>query len=158
MEPLTTLAAGAIVKLAFDEFVKSSAGEAAKKLTGEALAKANELRKAIWAKFKGNDKAEKALIAVEQEGSEAALDKLEVYLDDAMTDDVQFAEAVGQLTRQIQSLSASRQTMASGIKADGDLSAKDMTQTATSGTVREQEMLTNVEAKNINLGNLTQAN
>ncbi|MGC8710796.1 MAG: hypothetical protein ACP5RH_00230 [Leptodesmis sp.] len=73
MEPVITLAAGAIAQLAFNEFIKSSAGEAAKKLTGEALTKANELRQLIWAKLRGSDRAETALAEVEKTGTPEAL-------------------------------------------------------------------------------------
>ena len=58
-----TIAAGAVVKLAFDEFVKSSAGETAKKLTGEALVKANELRKFIFNYFTGKNNQKASILA-----------------------------------------------------------------------------------------------
>ncbi|MGQ9871844.1 hypothetical protein [Leptodesmis sp.] len=93
MEPVT-LAAGSIAQLAFNEFIKSSTGEAAKKLTGEALAKANELRKAIWAQFRGNARAETALAKVEKEGTPAALEKVTKYLDLEMDEDQTFAADV----------------------------------------------------------------
>lgn len=102
VEPLATLTAGAIAQLAFNEFVKSGAGELAKKATGEALVKVNDLRKLIWTKFKGDAKAEKALTAIEQEGSAAALTKLETYLDDAMAEDESgFATEIRQVAQQI---------------------------------------------------------
>ncbi|MGE5660320.1 MAG: hypothetical protein ACM37W_27330 [Actinomycetota bacterium] len=100
MEPLT-LAAGAIAQLAFNEFIKSSAGEAAKKLTGEALAKANDLRKAIWIKFKGNSRAETALAEVETEGTPATLEKVTKYLDLEMDEDPTFASDMRQIAQQI---------------------------------------------------------
>lgn len=96
-----TLAAGAIAKLAFDEFVKSSAGEAAKKLTGEALSKANDLRQAIWAKFRGNARAETALAEVEKQGTPEALDKVTKLLDAEMALEPEFATEVRQLAQQI---------------------------------------------------------
>jgi phosphoribosylformylglycinamidine (FGAM) synthase PurS component len=96
-----TLAAVAIAQLAFNEFIKSSAGEAAKKLTGEALTKANDLRKAIWAKFKGNARAETALAEVETEGTAAALGKVTKYLDLEMDEDQTFAREVRQMAEQI---------------------------------------------------------
>ena len=95
------MAAGAIVQLAFNEFIKSSAGEAAKKLTGEALAKANDLRKAIWAKFKGSDRAETALAEVEKEGTTEALDKVTKLLDAEMSFEPEFATQIRQLAQQI---------------------------------------------------------
>jgi hypothetical protein len=51
MEPVTTLAAGAIAKIAFDEFVKSGAGEFAKKTVGGAIDLVKNLRDRIRAKF-----------------------------------------------------------------------------------------------------------
>lgn len=36
-DPIVAVAAAEILKLAFNEFIKTSAGETAKKLTGEAL-------------------------------------------------------------------------------------------------------------------------
>lgn len=102
MEPVTTLTAAKIAQLAFSEFVKSGAGELAKKATGEALTKLSDLRQRIWSKFKGDAKAEKALVAIEQDGSAAALTKLETYLDDAMAEDeAGFAAEVRQLAQQI---------------------------------------------------------
>jgi hypothetical protein len=97
LDPLVTAALGFV----FGEFVKSGVGELGKKATGEGLAKVQELRKLVWAKFKGDAKAERALGAIEQEGSEAALRKLETYVDDAIEDDPVFAERVQQLAQQI---------------------------------------------------------
>ena len=67
--PIVALSAAEILKLAFNEFIKSSAGEAAKKLTTEALSKANELRHKIVSRFKDrhNVKAEKAITAVQEQ-------------------------------------------------------------------------------------------
>jgi hypothetical protein len=101
MEPVNTLAAGAIVQLAFNEFIKSSAGEAAKKLTGEALTKANDLRRAIWAKFKGSGRAETALAEVEKEGTPEALGKVTKLLDAEMSFEPEFATKIRQLAQQI---------------------------------------------------------
>jgi hypothetical protein len=96
-----TLAAGAIVKIAFDEFVKAGAGESAKKTVAGAIDLIKNLRDKIRAKFQGNKKAEMALSQVEQDGSQAALTKLEVYLDDAMTEDTGFADDLRQMAHQI---------------------------------------------------------
>ena len=61
MDPVTTLAAGAITKLAFDEFIKSGSGELAKKSLGGAIGLVKNLRDKIRAKFQGDKKAETAL-------------------------------------------------------------------------------------------------
>jgi translation initiation factor 2B subunit (eIF-2B alpha/beta/delta family) len=101
MEPATTLAVGAIAQLAFNEFIKSSAAETAKKLTAEAIAQANHLRQAIWAKFKGNSRAEAALAEVEKTGTTAALEKVTKYLDLEMEEDQTFAKNIQQMAQQI---------------------------------------------------------
>ncbi|MBD2166448.1 hypothetical protein H6G04_18795 [Calothrix membranacea FACHB-236] len=100
-DPVTTIAAGAILNLAFQEFAKSGAGEVAKKTVGGAISLAKGLRDKITTKFKGNAKAEAAITAVETDYSPAALSKLEVYLDDAMTDDAVFATELRQVAQQI---------------------------------------------------------
>jgi hypothetical protein len=103
MDPLT-LTAGAIAKLAFDEFVKSGAGELAKKSVGGAI---DRLRSTIKTRFQGNKKAETAIATLETPGDlapiadkEAALTKLSVYLEDEM-DDAPFAENLQQLAQQV---------------------------------------------------------
>jgi hypothetical protein len=101
MEPVTTLAAGAIAQLAFNEFIKSSAGEAAKKLTGETLTKANELRQLIWAKLRGCDRAAAALAEVEKAGTPEALDKVTKLLDAEMALEPEFATQIRQIAQQI---------------------------------------------------------
>jgi hypothetical protein len=100
-DPVTTIAVGAILKLAFEEFVKSGAGEVAKKTVGGAIELGKKLRGKIAAKFQGNAKAEAAIAAVEKDYSSAALTKLEVYLDDAMADDTVFATELRQVAQQI---------------------------------------------------------
>jgi hypothetical protein len=75
-EPIT-LTASAITTLAFQEFIKSGAGELAKKFTGEAIAKMGQLRELIRNRLRGkHPAAEQALeraIAGEQEGNREAL-------------------------------------------------------------------------------------
>ncbi len=101
--PIVALTAAEILKLAFNEFIKSSAGEAAKKLTTEALNKANELRHKIVSRFKDrqNLKAEKAITAVQEQYSLEALNKLTTYLDDEMEEEPSFAHDLRQLAQQI---------------------------------------------------------
>jgi hypothetical protein len=95
-EPIATLTASAIASLAFQEFVKSGAGDLAKRFTEEAIAKMDELRQKILVKLKGKPKAETAIAAVEQ-GSKTDLDRLTVYLQD----DPQFADNVRTLADEI---------------------------------------------------------
>jgi hypothetical protein len=62
-DPITTLTASTIASLAFQEFMKSGAGELAKKFTGEAIAKMGHLRELIWNGLTGKHPA--ANIALE---------------------------------------------------------------------------------------------
>ncbi|MFM9264812.1 hypothetical protein [Tychonema sp. BBK16] len=101
IDPVTTIAAGAILNLAFEEFAKSGAEEVAKKTVEGSIALAKKLRDQITARFKGNTKAEAAIATVENDNSPAALNRLEVYLDDAMSDDPVFAGELRQVAQQI---------------------------------------------------------
>ncbi|MCA6595446.1 MAG: hypothetical protein IM539_03810 [Pseudanabaena sp. M046S1SP1A06QC] len=101
MEPITAIAAAEIVKIAFQEFAKSGAGELAKKSVGGAIDLVKNLRDKIKAKFQGNERAEKALAEVEQQGNSAALDKVTKYLDLELDEDESFATEVRQIAQQI---------------------------------------------------------
>jgi hypothetical protein len=100
---MDVLTGTAIAKLAFDEFVKSGAGELAKKSVGGAI---EQLRSTIKKRFVGkNGKAEVAIATLEADSDgaidkTAALNKLSVYLDDEM-DDLLFAENLQQLAQQV---------------------------------------------------------
>ncbi|GBO51780.1 hypothetical protein APA_2651 [Pseudanabaena sp. lw0831] len=101
MEPITAIAAAEIVKIAFQEFAKSGAGELAKKSVGGAIDLVKNLRDKIKAKFQGNERAEKALAEVEQNGDSTALDKVKKYLDLELDEDEAFATEVRQIAQQI---------------------------------------------------------
>ena len=100
MEPLTTLTATAIANLAFQEFIKSGAGELAKKFTAESIAKINDLRELIWQKLQGNPDA---VAAIEQakNGSEEVLSELATDLKRAMDKDLEFASQVQVIAQEI---------------------------------------------------------
>ena len=101
MEPTTTLVAGTIAGLAFNEFIKSGAGELAKKSVGGAIDLLKNLRDRIQTRFRGNERAETALSEVEQQGTQAALEKVTKYLDIEMMEDEAFATEVRQVAQQI---------------------------------------------------------
>ncbi len=105
---MDVLTGAAIAKLAFDEFVKSGAGEVAKKAVGGAI---GQLRSAIQKRFEGNKKAEAAIVKIEEERSPEALNKLAVYLDDEM-DDPQFAQTLQQLAQQVINIGKQEQNSA----------------------------------------------
>lgn len=101
MEPLATLTSGAIAQLAFNEFIKSGAGEAAKQSLDGALEIAKHLRSRIAMKFKGNSQAEAALNEVEKYGNSASLEEVVRHLDIEMKKDKAFATELQQVAQQI---------------------------------------------------------
>ena len=105
---MDVLTGTAIAKLAFDEFVKSGAGEVAKKAVGGAI---EQSRSTIRKRFAGNQKAEEAIVKIEQERSPEALNKLSVYLDDEM-DDPQFNQTLQQLAQQVINIGKQEQNSA----------------------------------------------
>lgn len=100
MEPISTLTASAIASLAFQEFIKSGAGELAKKFTAKAIARMNDLRELIWQKLQGNPDA---VAAIEQakSGSEEVLSELATDLKRAMDKDPEFASQVQAIAQEI---------------------------------------------------------
>ena len=91
-----TLSATVIATLAFTKMLEKTV----EKFTEGALTKMDELRQTIWKKLRGNPRAENALAAVEQ-GNKDELQRLAVYLQDAMEDDPQFANEVRALAQEI---------------------------------------------------------
>lgn len=89
-----TMTANAIATLAFQEFVKSGAGELAKRFTTEAISKMGRLRDLVWNRLTGkNAIAEEAFVkasAGEQEGIDTVATLLGVeMLDKAFAGQVQ---------------------------------------------------------------------
>ena len=105
-----TIAASAIAKLAFDEFVKSGAGAAAKETVAGAVVLIKSLRDRIKAKFEGNERATATLAEVERDGSEAALEKVGKYLDLEMDEEQGFADEVRQMAHQIINIQSQSRT------------------------------------------------
>ena len=97
---LVEMTAAAIAELAFKKFLETGAGELAKKFTSAAITKMDELRKVIWEKLRGNSKAEKAIQAIEG-GSKSEIERLGVYLQDAIEDDPKFAAQVQAIAQEI---------------------------------------------------------
>ena len=85
-EPVTTITASVIATLAFQKFIESGAGELAKKFTGAAIVKMDELRQKIWDKLRGKSpRVDEALVKVEQ-GDHAAFETITRNLDVVMDD------------------------------------------------------------------------
>ncbi|UJB73393.1 hypothetical protein HRE53_32690 (plasmid) [Acaryochloris sp. 'Moss Beach'] len=84
-EPIT-LSAAVIANLAFQEFLKSSAGEIAKKFTTDAIEQMGKLRQTIWNRLRGkHDAAEDALTQAES-GNEQAIETVATLLGVEMLD------------------------------------------------------------------------
>lgn len=111
-EPIT-LTAAVIANLAFQEFLKSSAGEIAKKFTTDAIEQMGKLRQTIWNRLRGkHDAAEDALTQAES-GNEQAIETVATLLGVEMLDK-EFAAQV--------------QAMAQTINAGKILDQSNMTQ------------------------------
>lgn len=96
-----TIAASAIVKLAYEGLVKGGAEEFGKR----AIQGTANLTKGLWqrikAQFKGNQRAESAIADLESSGSDAALAKVEKYVDLELEEDPAFATEIRQMAHQI---------------------------------------------------------
>ncbi|MEO0537533.1 MAG: hypothetical protein AAF215_27190 [Cyanobacteria bacterium P01_A01_bin.123] len=96
-----TLTVSTIATLAFTKFLETSAGELAKKFTQSAIEQMDTLRQKIWAKLRGNSRAEAALTAAE-DGSKTDIEKVADYLKVEMNEDDTFATELQALAQQIQ--------------------------------------------------------
>jgi Skp family chaperone for outer membrane proteins len=100
-DPITIFTASAIANLAFQEFIKSGAGEVAKKFSAGAIAKINDLRKMIVHKLQGKDEKLDTALTSAEKGDLKAIATVGKYLESAMQDEA-FAQAVQSLAQQIQ--------------------------------------------------------
>ena len=100
-DPITIFTASAIADLAFREFIKSGAGEVAKKFSAEAIAKMNDLRKMIVHKLRGKDEKLDTALTEAEKGDVTAIKTVSEHLKSAMQDEA-FAQAVQSLAQQIQ--------------------------------------------------------
>ncbi len=151
MEPIT-LTATAIATLIF-----SKALEKAGEQLGEGVSnKIRELLSVIRKKFQ-QEGVEGKLTKAQEEPNEKNKSRFEQELTYQMEDDETFAKQLKELVEQIKAGDEKvSQIILSEIELSGDLKAQDINQKAThSGTV-EQEMLKQVKAQNIDVGNLNQ--
>jgi hypothetical protein len=99
-DPITTLTAGAIASLAFQEFVKSGAGELAKKFTAEAIAKMGQLRELIWNRLAGKHPAADEAIEKAKAGEQEGIDTVATLLGVELLDK-EFAGQVQAIAQEI---------------------------------------------------------
>jgi hypothetical protein len=101
MEPVSTsIAASAIAKLAFEEFIKSSAGEVAKKFTTEAIAKMGKLRQLIWDRLRGKHPIAEEALQKAEKGDKEGIETVGTLLGVEMLDP-QFATEINAIAREI---------------------------------------------------------
>ena len=95
------LTAGALVALAAQKFVESSAGELAKKFTTEAIAKFSELWQQIKSRLFGKYPiVDEALVKVES-GDQSAIDTVSALLGAELIIDPEFAALLQKLAQEI---------------------------------------------------------
>jgi hypothetical protein len=82
-DPIT---ASAIASLAFQEFIKSGAGELAKKFTGEAIAKMGQLRELVWNRLTGKHPAADVALEKAKAGEQEGIDTVATLLGVEMLD------------------------------------------------------------------------
>ncbi len=149
VEPLT---AAVIVSLFFSEAIKESGKALGKGVTD----KFTELTNTIREKFK-LEGIEGLLTRAQNQPTEVNKGKLQDELQTQMDSDEAFASKLKELVEQLKAQDERiRQVVLSEIKLSGDLKAKDISQKATRSGASEQEMLKDVRAQNIDVGNLNQ--
>jgi hypothetical protein len=100
-EPVIALTASAIASLAFQEFVKSGAGDLAKRFTGEAIAKMRRLRELIWDRLAGKHPAADEAIEKAKAGEQEGIDNVAAFLGSELLIDKEFAGQVQAIAQEI---------------------------------------------------------
>jgi hypothetical protein len=99
-DPVTALTASAIASLAFQEFVKSGAGDLAKRFTGEAIAKMGQLRELIWGRLTGKHPAAEDALTKAKAGEQEGIDTVATLLGVELLDK-DFAGQVQTIAKEI---------------------------------------------------------
>lgn len=99
-DPATTLTASAIITLACQEFIKSGAGELAKKFTAEAITKMGELRQKIWNRLRGKHALAEEALRKAETGDEVSIETVGTLLGVEMLDPT-FAAEVRAIAQEI---------------------------------------------------------
>lgn len=157
MEPVTlTAAALAQLSAGIGTLFFSEAAKEGGKSLGAGVSKAmSQLVTIVRNKFKTAG-TEGLLTRAEKQPTQANVSLVKAELVAQLEEDGGFAAELKDLLAQLEAAGVVRQVMASGIEVAGDLEAEGMSQKASRGSSVEQEMLTDVKAQNIRLGNLSQ--
>jgi hypothetical protein len=100
-DPITALTVSTIASLAFQEFVKSGAGELAKKFTGEAIAKMGQLRELILNRLTGKHSAIDEAIEKAKAGEKDGIENVAAFLSSELLIDKEFAGQVQAIAQEI---------------------------------------------------------
>jgi hypothetical protein len=150
VEPLT---GAVIVSLFFSEAIKEG-GKFAVKGVADTFAKlVSTIRQKLT-----TEGMEGLLIRAEKDPTKKNKLQLQYELQEYINADEIFANQLKLLVEELKTQDPKiRQVILSGIELNGDLQAQNITQktSGSSGSV-DQEMLTNIKANNINVGDLTQ--
>ena len=150
IDPITiTTTATAIAAVIFNKAIEKS-GE---NLGGAVSNKIGQIVSAVRNKLKGVG-MERVLTQVQDNPTESNQEFFQQALEMQMISDSIFANKLLELKEQLEKMEGGRQIMLSGLELEGDLKVQDMKQKGG----QQQEMLTDVKAKNMGLGNLTQEN
>jgi hypothetical protein len=152
MEPVT-LTAATVATLFFSEAAK----EGGKSLGAGAAKTMTRLITAVKSKFKASG-TEGVLARAEKQPTEMNVDRVKAELAAQMEEDAGFAAELKDLLTQLEAAGVADQLMASGLKVAGKLKIGDMSQESSRGSSVKQEMLTDSEAQDIEVGNLSQKN
>jgi len=150
VEPLT---GAVIVSLSFSEAIKEG-GKFAVKGVADTFAKlVSTIRQKLT-----TEGMEGLLIRAEKDPNEKNKLQLQDELQEYINADEIFANQLKLLVEELKTQDPKiRQVILSGIELTGDLKAQNITQkTSGSSSSVDQEMLTNIKANNINVGDLTQ--
>jgi hypothetical protein len=149
---IESLTAAAIASIIFSEAFKEGG-----KALGQGVAHTfAQLVNTIRSKFQAHS-LEGILTQAENQPTETNRAIFQAVLQSQIDGDSAFANQLQQLVEQLQAQDQGvRQVILSGIEASGDVTAKDITQKATRDGSVDQEMLTQVKANNIDVGNLNQ--
>jgi hypothetical protein len=150
MEPFTALAMAA-AKLLFDEATKETGRGFGKAVTE----KIEQLGQLIREKLHMAG-TEGLLKRAEQQPTEKNIELVRTEIETHLDEDPQFAGQFQQLFAQIQQAGFSKQEMLTAIELEGDLEAEELIQRSDSGGKVHQQMLSDVKAKNIKIGQAKQ--
>jgi hypothetical protein len=150
VEPLT---GAVIVSLFFSEAIKEGGKFAVKGVADTFTKLVSIIRQKLT-----TEGMEGLLIRAEKDPTEKNKTKLQDELQEYINADEIFANQLKLLVEELKTQDPKiRQVILSGIELTGDLKAENITQkTSGSSSSVDQEMLTNIKANNINVGDLTQ--